>query len=163
MPGREELIETRQQVVAGDDADFQLAARTLRARNLEHGLRAGDWIYAAGVGDHFHPALGHAGQHTFHRAKEVARVAHRRVALLLFLQDRHRDFGEVVEHEIIDRSPLDLSPRRVEPVAPEPLPRCHPNDAIGIHGVRLSSCVREERMPQDVDRGSTVLHAARER
>ena len=43
------------------------------------------------------------------------------VALLLLLQDGHRDFGQVVEHEVVDRPTLDLAaraPRASRPRSP---------------------------------------------
>ena len=54
----------------------------------------------------------------------------RRVALLLLLQNRHRDFGEVVEHQVVDRPAFHLATRRVEPVAPEALAGGDANDAL---------------------------------
>ena len=39
----------------------------------------------------------------------------------LFLHDRHRDFSEVVEHEIVDWSTFDLAHWRVKEISPESL------------------------------------------
>ena len=75
--------------------------------------------------DDAHAAVRDRRKHALHRADEVARVAHARVALLLLLQDRHRDLGEVVEHQVVRRTTLDLPPRRLQPVAPEALPACN--------------------------------------
>ena len=75
------------------------------------------------------PRVGDRRQHALDRADEVARVAHLRVALLLLLQNAHRDFGEVVEHQVVDVAALDLAARRLEPVAPEALARRDANDA----------------------------------
>src|SRR5204862_276946 len=58
-----------------------------------------------------------------HERDEIFRVPERRIARLLFLEDGHRDFGEVVHHEEVYGSTGHLSVRRFEPVSPEPLPR----------------------------------------
>ncbi len=97
-------------------------------------------IHAARVGDHSHTALGDAGQHALDRADEVARVPHVRVALLLLLQNAHRDFGEIVEHQVVDRTTLDLPARRLEPIAPEALPRRDANDPVGAGHTRKYLC-----------------------
>ena len=55
---------------------------------------------------------------------------------------RHRDFGEVVEHQVVDRPALDLPARRLEPVAPESLPGRDANDAIAVP-CSMCSCVVE--------------------
>ena len=131
-----QLVESRQQIVAGDDADPNLVRR-------RRASRATSRTAAAQAGGFTPPALAitrtprsaTAAKHALHRADEVARVSHLRVALLLLLQNRHRDFGEVVEHQIVDVPALDLAPRRLEPVAPEALPR---RDA---HDASLSRCI----------------------
>src|SRR5690606_1090858 len=53
----------------------------------------------------------------------VARVAHVGIALLLLLDDRHRDLGQIVEHQVVDGPLLHLATRRLEPIAPEALSR----------------------------------------
>ena len=120
---RDQLVEARQQVVAGDDADREACPprRAAARRRAPPRAHAGGFTPPA-LAMTFTPRSTHRRQHALHRADEVARVAHRRVALLLLLQDGHRDFGEVVEHQVVDRPALDLPPRRVEPVAPEALP-----------------------------------------
>src|SRR5688572_5807128 len=121
MPGADQLVEVWQEVVAADDTDTHTIAR---ARALEYGAnrrRAGGRIHPAGVGDDLDASLDDGGEHAFDRADEVPRVAHGRVALLLLLQNRHRDFGEIVEHHVVNRSALHLAPWRVEGVAPESL------------------------------------------
>ena len=69
-------------------------------------------------------------QDTRHHIDEIARVAGPRVASFLLLQDRHRDFGEVIEGEIVDRSSLHELRRSFEPVSPESLAV---GDANGFH------------------------------
>src|SRR5690606_27031387 len=91
------------------------------------------WIYAAGVCNHLHSAIGNCREDAFHRANEVARISHAWVTLLLLLHDGHRDFGEVVEHQVIDVATFNLSAGRFQPVAPETLATCH---------ARRAACVR---------------------
>ena len=100
-------------------------------------------IHAAGVGDDAHAAFGDGRQHALDGADEVARVSHVRVALLLLLQNAHRDFGEIVEHQIVDVAAFDLPARRLEPIAPEALPRCDAYDARRTSRSAHASCVVE--------------------
>ena len=110
------------------------------------------------------PRSTHGRQHALHRADEVARVAHRRIALLLLLQDRHRDLGEVVEHQVVDRPALDLAARRVEPVAPEALARCDANDAILRCGAAHASGMRRKDEGSEMRAGvRSARRAARAR
>ena len=78
-------------IVAQDDRDFEAG------RKAQHFARAGDGIHAAGIGDHFDIALADAPGDAGDERRKVARVAEVRIGLLLLLQDRHGDFGEVVE------------------------------------------------------------------
>src|SRR4029077_2314001 len=52
------------------------------------------------------------------------------------LQDGHRHFGEVVHHEVVHRTAGHLAVRRLEAVAPEPLPRGDaPRGGPRFHGL----------------------------
>ena len=121
MSGRHQFVEARQNVVPRHDANTDLAAYAVPGRRVEQRLGARHRIHAAGIGDHFHAAFGDGRKHTLHRADEVPRVPHARIAFLLLLQNRHRDFGEVVKHEIIDLTTFHLTARRFQPIAPESL------------------------------------------
>src|SRR5919199_379098 len=95
------------------------APRYAFARDIAHGLGAALWVHAASVrGDAYVP-LDAPWKYLAHQRHEVARVARARVARALLLHDRHRDFGEVVEHQVVDRPLVNLTHGRVEHVAPE--------------------------------------------
>src|SRR5689334_4696842 len=130
MSAGEQLIETREQVVARDDANTDLVESTVLARNVAHGTGARGWVHAARVRDDAHAPVSERGEHALDRADEVARVPHVRVALLLLLQDGHRDSGEIVEHQVVDGSTLYLTSRCLEPITPEALSGRHTDDAI---------------------------------
>ena len=138
VTGGEQLVDARQEIVARHHADAQLAARASRACHLEHRGGACLGIHAAGVCDDLDAALGDAAQHRFHRAHEILRVPRRRITFLLLLQNGHRDFGEVIEHEIVHRPALGLAARRLEPVAPEPLGAGDAHDLLRGHSVAAS-------------------------
>ena len=129
MPGRHEVVETRKDVVARHHANADLAAHAVLRGRLEQSLGTGHRIYAAGIGDHLDATFRHGRKHAFHGADEVARVTHAGIALFLFLQNRHRDFSEVVEHQVIDLTTFHLTTRRFQPVAPEALTAGDAHDA----------------------------------
>jgi len=52
------------------------------------------------------------------------------VAGALLLQDRHRNLGQVVEHQVIDRPLADLIDRRGQEVAPKALTASHANNIL---------------------------------
>jgi hypothetical protein len=118
---RDEVVEPVQHVVAGDGADAEAAREPEVARDPAHGRGAPLGVDAARVRRHADVALDARGQNLAHQRHEVARVARRGVARALLLHDRHRDLGQVVEHQVVYRPPLDLPHGRVEHVAPEAL------------------------------------------
>ena len=93
------------------------------ACDRQHRLGAPARVDAAGVRGDPDATLDDVGQNPLHERHEVPRVAGGRIARLLLLHDGHRDFGEVVHHQVVDGSAAHLADRRLEPVAPEPLPR----------------------------------------
>src|SRR5258706_635717 len=122
MAARDQAVQPAQQVITRDDADRELAAELEPPRHLgeRHGTRAR--IHAPRVGRDSYAALDHGREDPLHLRYEVGRVAARGIAVFLFLQDGHRDFGEIVHHEVIDRSAAHLAVRRFQPVSPKPLP-----------------------------------------
>ena len=150
MSRRDELVESRQEVVARDDADPHGLGDAVLLRDLANGGRARRRIHAAGIGDHAHASRRDGRQHALDRADEIARVPHLGIALLLLLQNAHRDFGEVVEHEVVDLPALHLAPRRLEPVAPESLSR-RDADHASVRTVRAhasSKCAGRTNAPK---------------
>ena len=86
-------------------------------------------------------SLSLRGQTTDER-REIARVADRGIVLFLLLQDRHRDFGEIVEDEEIDGAFVDEPYRRFEPIAPKPLPVGDANHKVSsASGVARGCCI----------------------
>src|SRR6266568_2537487 len=123
VPAGQEPVQASQQIVPRYHADPELAAEPQAARDLGHRLRAAAGVHAARVGGDLDPPLRDDRQDALHQGDEVLGVPERRIARLLLLQDGHRDFGEIVHHEVVHRSAGHLAVRRLEPVAPEPLPR----------------------------------------
>src|SRR5437899_7177434 len=123
VPAGQEPVQASQQIVPRHHADPELATEPQAARDLGHRLRAAAGVHATGVGGDLDPPLRDDRQDALHEGDEVLRVPERRIARLLLLQDGHRDFGQVVHHEVVHRSAGHLAVRRLEPVTPEPLPR----------------------------------------
>ena len=121
MPSRHEVVEARKNIVARYHADADLAAHAVLRGCLEQGLGTGHRIHAASIGDHLDAAFRDGWEHAFHGADKVARVAHAGITFFLLLQNRHRDFSEVVEHQVIHLTTFHLTTRRFQPVAPEAL------------------------------------------
>ena len=111
----EELVDAPEHVVAQDHRDFQ------PRRQPHHFARAGHRIHAAGIGDHLDAALAQTRRNARHQRRKIARIAQLRVGLLLLLQNRHGDLGEIIERQVIDGPLLHQAHRRFQPVAPEAL------------------------------------------
>src|SRR5262249_57445071 len=71
--------------------------------------------------DHADPLLLAGTQDALHEVDEVSRVPGARVLPLLALHDRHRDFGQVIEGEVVDPAPFDERHRRIDGITPETL------------------------------------------
>ena len=72
-------------------------------------------------------ALNTRGQDSPHQRNEILRVTGIRIARLLLLHDRHRDFREIVEHQIVDWSTFNLAHGRVRKISPKALSGCNAN------------------------------------
>ena len=118
---RKKFVEPRIDVVAQHYRHFQ--AR----RQPHHFARAGHRVHPAGIGDHAHAALADMPRDPRDQRRKVARITQIRVGLLLLLQDRHGDLGQVVERQVVDRPLLHQAHRSFQPVAPESLPVRNPN------------------------------------
>src|SRR5207244_11579104 len=125
-PAGEQSVQSGQEIIARDHADPKFAAEPQTVSDRAHRLRARFRIHAAGIRGDLDVPFGEDGEESLHQRNEVLGVAQRRVAGFLFLQDRHRDFGQVVHHQVIDRPARHLAVRSLEPVAPEPLPARDP-------------------------------------
>ena len=101
----------RIEIVAGDDRHLHFVGDAQISRQrLDRGTAA-ERIDAAGIGDDSDAALHARREHIAKMRDEIGRIARRRIAGALFLQDRHRDFGEVVHHQVVDGATFDLSLR----------------------------------------------------
>ena len=89
-----------------------------RRELLELGGEPGG-VEAAGVDDDLDAALDAGAEHLLHLAEEGARVAGVRVLHAILEEDHHRQLGEVVAGEHVDRPALDHLARGAQPVAVE--------------------------------------------
>ena len=71
--------------------------------------------------------LAEDGTEPFEDIEEIAGKTRLRIALLLQRQDRHGQFGEIFEREIIEPALLGQQQRRVDVVAPEAAAVADPN------------------------------------
>ena len=125
------LVEPAEDVIAGNDGDLR-AADSFFTRCLDDGPGARCWVHAAGIRDDLDVSLQQSRKNPRCQGNKIAGVAEAGIAVLLLLQNGHRDLGQVVEHEIIDGSLLDLAHGSFQPVAPEAL-------SIGDSEARISS------------------------
>jgi hypothetical protein len=130
MPGRDQLIQPVQEVVARHQPDFHLSCQAQAPGDLEHGLRARPRVDPTCVRGDADAFLYDVGENPFHERNKIPCIACFWISRLLLLHDGHRHFGEVIHHQVIDRPALDLPNRCLEPVAPEPLPCRNPDGGL---------------------------------
>jgi predicted ATPase len=92
-----------------------------RPGDLDERCAAGVGVDPAGVRDDPDPLFPERREDLPDQLHEVHRVPRLRVAAPLLLEDRHRDLGEVVEGQIVERALLDEADRGVDGVPPETL------------------------------------------
>ena len=133
-------------------------------RHRAHRLGAGRRIHAAGVGDDAHAALGDRRRaRSRSRRRSRARSPSSGSRSFCFCRMRHRDFGEVVEHQVVDRRrprPGGAAPRANRPR--NPVPR-DANDAIASRlscAHASSKCARQRRTARGAARGSAATRGA---
>ena len=126
----EQRVEPVHQVVPGNDRHPQWP----RGRNLLEGLEQSAptsiRIHTAGVAHHPDSTTQQFRTQPCDQRYEITCVPCRGIPLALFLQDRHRDLGQIVEHQVVDRTGANLQLRGFLPVAPESLPRGHTHNAF---------------------------------
>src|SRR5438552_3306108 len=89
------------------------------------------------------PTLHEQRQDPRHLVDEVLGVARGGVAGLLLLEDRHRDFGEVVHLQIVDGPPGHLAVGCLQPISPESLARGDAHGPTGFpHGRTAGNAIR---------------------
>ena len=111
---RNEVIEPAEKVVTSHDGNANFVACALRRHERPNRVSARRWIDSSGICDDANPALGDSIEHALDGANEIARVTHRRIALHLLLENRHRDFRQIVEHQVVDVPAFDQLPGRIE-------------------------------------------------
>ena len=92
------------------------------ASNFSHCIGAASNVHSARVGSDLYISLNACRQYSPHQRHEIFCVTGIGIAGFLFLHDRHRDLGEVVEHQIVDWSTFNLAHGCVEKISPEALP-----------------------------------------
>ena len=130
VAGGQQLVQPVHQVVAGHHRHAQRSRGGNPVEGLEQRPPAALRVDAARVAYHPHVPSDQVRCETGDQRHEVARVAERRISLPLFLQDRHGDLGQIVEHQVVDRAMADLQLRRFLPVAPESLTGGDPHDPL---------------------------------
>ncbi len=125
MPRDSKFIKPRHDVVAGNDADANLPAESQFARNFDHRIGATSNVDATGVGSDLDSSFDTRGQNSPHQRNEIFCVTGIGIAGLLLLHDRHRDFREIVEHQIVDWSTFNLAHGCVRKISPEALSGCY--------------------------------------
>src|SRR4030095_15478696 len=159
---RDQLVEPVHNVVARYDADFDLAREAQLFDDLGESGDAGLRIDAAGVGHDLDVAGQAFRQDAPDDVEEIARVTGVRVARPLLLHNGHRDLGQVIERQIIDRAALDQLNRGVEPISPETLSVC---DSYCFHSYTLSMFMRAALffgfLGREILRSVSLLHFAR--
>ena len=121
MSLRQQRIEAVHEIVARDHADRGTTVHPGGPARLDDSLGAPARVHTARVGDDADALLHQWREEPLHERDEVPREACAGVSGALLLHDRHGDFGEVIEHEVVDGSLLDLADRGLEVVAPKPL------------------------------------------
>ncbi|MNN01812.1 hypothetical protein D3C81_1144400 [compost metagenome] len=135
--GLAQLAELRHDVVALHHRDPHRHALLRRDRGER--LRAAMRVDAAGIADHADIARDDLAQQAFHRHRDkVGGIAEFGLAQPCRRQDRHGQFGQVVEHEVIDAAVAHQLRRTDAAVAPEARGTADPN---GAHGARCVRCL----------------------
>src|SRR5438874_10142516 len=102
MPGRDQLIKPRHQVIAADNSN-RTFAQTGSIQNRARLLCTASWIHAARVRDDLQIRLFTEDRtEPFQDIEEISREARPWISLFLQREDRHRQFGEIFEREVIE-------------------------------------------------------------
>src|SRR5215510_11566693 len=114
MVVREQLIHLWHQVVAADDADAP-TLQTVLGKNVAGSAGTSPWIHTAGVGDDLQLwLLLQDWRKAFKHIEKIGRIAGIRIALLLQRENRHGQFGEVFQSQILKFAVARQEDRRIE-------------------------------------------------
>ncbi len=117
LAGRLQLVDAAHEIVTGDVGD---AGGEPKARGeLGHLLGQATGVEAAGVSDDLDAAFQAGGQHLLKLGEEGAGVPGLGVATPGLPQDQHRQLGEVVAGQHVDRATVDHLLRGVDTVPVE--------------------------------------------
>ncbi len=114
-----QFLDSREQVIAADDPNFYITEIRF-AQDLGRFVSASPRIHSAGVRDdaQFWP-FGQERRDVREHREKIACVTERRILDTLLGQDRHRQFGQVLERQVLDLRPLEQRPRRGERITPK--------------------------------------------
>ena len=136
---RAQFLLAVEEIVAFHGADLQRDARLLA--DLFERLAAGLEIDAAGIGDDLDLLVRDFPDQRLHHAEdEIMRVALILLAALQLGEDRHGDFCEVVEDEIVDIAPVDELRGRGVAVAPITRGAANADGFFGLAGHGVLPC-----------------------
>ena len=117
----QQIVDSIQKVIAGNDPDLEFATQAKLACHIAYRPGAAFHVHASCVSDNLDIPLDAGRQDLLHQRHEVSRVTALRIARLLLLHDRHRDFSQIVKHQIVNRAAFNLPHRRFGQVTPESL------------------------------------------
>jgi ribosomal protein L34E len=140
----QQSVETTEQIVAGYDADANASGIVL-LRNRFHRSRCRRGIHASCISDDLDALLDYRRENALHRTDKVARVSKRGISLLLLLQNRHRDFGQVVKHQVINLPSFHLPTRGVQIITPESLTAGDAHDTVQVLSPRCGGSTNGPR------------------
>ena len=126
----QQLVQPIHQIVTPDDRDPNRTLRLDLPEPLDQSRPACLRVDAARVAHHADALGDQIRRQIDHQIHEVPRVAEGRVPLPLLLQDGHRDLGQVVEHQVVDRPAPDLQLGSLLPIPPESLTGAHAHGPI---------------------------------
>ena len=132
---RPQPVDAIEQVVALDVGDAHVDAEPVG--DVAHPLGAAGRVEPAGVADDLDATIDARAEDLLHLGQERRGVAGVGVARLGLPQDEHRQLGQPVAGEHVDRAALDHLPRRRQPVAVEARAVGDPDRALARHDAFL--------------------------
>ncbi len=147
--GESEFLVARQQIVTLDMPDGRV--QPLALRQLPHRVGQSRGVQPARVDHDPHPALQREAEALLQLPQKGLRVAERGVLQPVPRQDQHRQLGQVVPGEHVQRPTGEHLPHRREPVPVEPrgIPDPQHRRAVTRPGLRPHSHAYPQRWPND--------------
>ncbi len=85
-------------------------------------LSTGSWIHPTGVGNHSNVAINQRRQYPINHRDKVTGIPGFGITGALFLHNRHGDFGQIIENQVVNRAAFNLTKWGFQPVTPKSLP-----------------------------------------